>query len=243
MIASLLTLLAIFNAPAAQAQSPTPNVSFTDVAPGMAAPSTNGVIVEGLGLFGTCAHRLAGLKSSTVQFINAGRATISEISPQGYCGTLSQYQSAVTELINYVEANAPAASRLWGGIMLDEEPDWAFTVTQLQTLNTYVSNAMSNTPGISWWYTENATWAGGWSQSQYNSIVGGSIAAPQIYNSYMVAIANTSGKVFQLVTSNANAQYPFNSAAYADGQINGAPYYQQFGTSYNFQWDNRWVAM
>lgn len=40
-------------------------------------------------------------------------------------GVIGQYESAMQQLVSYVEANAPSAGRLWGGIMLDEETNWA----------------------------------------------------------------------------------------------------------------------
>ena len=232
----------------AEAQSPVPNSSFKDVKPGAGAPGTPGIVVEALGMF-SCSYSLSSAESATVNFINSGSATITEISPQSGCGSLSQYESGFASIASYVEAHAPHYSTLWGGIMVDEEPSWGFTVSQLISMNSSLASTMANVPGIPWWYAENATWSGAWSQTDYDHIQNASTTStanaaescPQIYNSYMVGIANNSGSYGMMVTWNGNAQYPFNSETYADGQINGWPYNQQFGTNYNFQWDNHWV--
>ncbi len=126
--------------------------------------------------------------------------------------------------------------------MLDEEPDFGFSVSSLISLNDYVVRQTVSLPGVTFVATEDATWSGAWSQSQYNRIVGTTQPAPQVYNSYMVKIVNASRKVDNLVTWTTTAGYPFNSGSYTTGRIKGAPYVESFGTRKKWDWSNQWQS-
>jgi hypothetical protein len=254
-LATGLVALAALGAGDAMAQSPAPNAYFLDWAPGNHTSTTNGLQVEGLGSIG-CSYSQSSIESAAVYDLNTRRqATIIEISPQSYCGSISQYESLVNNITNYVEKYASThAGNLWGGFILDEEPGFSFTYSQLMTLNTYVSNRLISTPGVTWWYENQGNCSGCWTQAQYdnltlsNSYAG--IAAPQVYNNFMRDQANNSGFNYQMVNCWSGAPYPYDvgctvgmyphtNGSYAAASINGAPWDQRFGTNYNFQWENK----
>jgi hypothetical protein len=205
------------------ALSPTPANSFIDYRPGIIDLSPLGVVVEGLGM-GACAYSLSSIESTTVTYINDQQGVLTEISPQSYCASLSSYESMISSLISYVVAHASMSGTYWGGVMLDEENAWGFSVAQLEALNTSVRNAMINTPGISYYYTEVFSGTGNWSQSSYNGIVTSSIPAPQISTNYMVQLANGLATNGNLVTWSTGYPSPFNTESYSDAKINGTPY-------------------
>jgi hypothetical protein len=229
---------------AAKAQSPSPNVNFIAVKPYGSLASGTGVVVQGLGLGSCTATTLSELESQTVAYLNSGRATISEISPQAICGQIPGYETVIQQLASYVESHATSPAQLWGGIMLHEESGspWNFSPTDYETLNTSVSNTMASTPGISWYYTEVFSCNSGcWTQSDYNAVIGSSYPAPQIVTSYMVQLTNGSNHTIgNLVTWSSNYSAPFNTESYDTGQINGAPYLQDFSQPYTFYWANQW---
>lgn len=192
---------------------------------------------------GACSYSLASVESATVTYINDGDAVLTEISPQSYCASIASYESMISALVSYVEAHASNPGQYWGGIMLDEEDGFGFSVSSLVTLNQYVSTKMGSTPGISWWYSEWFSGSGVWSQANYNSIVHtyGSYAAPQIATTYMVQLANGCCQP-NLVTWSTGYPYPFNSESYADSKINGQPYDHDFyGCSCHVYWDNQFT--
>jgi hypothetical protein len=260
LVVSLATGLAavtVLGADGAMAQSPAPNAYFEQWAPGSYGDNTNGLQVEGVGSLG-CGPSESSIEAQTVYDINTDRqATISELSPQSICGSISQYESLVSQIASYVEANAGSrAVRLWGGIgiLLDEEPGFGFSYSQLVTLNESVYNTMLNTPGVSFWYEDQGNCPGCWTQSQYdnltyNASVGyDGIPAPQVYNSFMAGQANASGFNYQMVICPVGAYYPYDvgcsagmypytNGSYAAASIAGSPYDQQFGTSYGFKWE------
>lgn len=239
----------------AVAQLPQPNAYFENWAPGNHTSTTNGLQVEGLGGI-NCSYSQSSVESATVYDLNTQRqATITEISPQSGCGSISQYESLVDNIVSYVEAHAGSeANHLWGGILLDEEPGFGFSYSQLLTLNTHVSNTLRGTPGITWWYENQGNCSGCWSQSQYNALTCSSssscgIPAPQVYNNFMRDQANNSGFNYQMINCWAGApypydldciagKYPFTNSSYAAAVVNGAAYNQQFGTSNTFEWEN-----
>lgn len=246
-IAILLGTGLISGAPVTDAQSPYPNANFLDVSPGSSYPSGyQGVVVEGLGS-NSCSYSLSSLEQSTVNFLNTPQNTITELSPQSYCASISQYESMISSLINYVNSHASNAGNRWGGIMLDEEAGSAsdcsasgfgFTASQIQTLNNYVYNAVLSTPGIEWFYTEDFTPQGCWGQSTYDNIVANSYLAPQIPNSNMVSLANGSATCCQMVTWSSGYPYPYNSESASVNPINGSPF-----TEFGFNWANRFQGV
>ncbi len=220
------------------AQSPSPNANFLNQNAGTVNLGEQGVVVEGLGM-GSCSYSLSSVESTTVTYLNDSKGTYTEISPQSHCASLSSYESMISSLISYVDGHSSHAGSLWYGVMLDEEPNFGFTVPQLQSLNSYTHNAVLYSSGLTWWSAENATWSGAWSQSQFDSLQSGSIPAPQVYNSYMAAIANGSGANYQLVTWTTDTGSPWNSESYTTGAVHGAPWGQtENGTFY--YWANQW---
>lgn len=239
----------------AGAQSPAPNAYFLDWAPGNHTSTTNGLQVEGLGGI-NCTYSQSSVESATVYDLNTRhQATITEISPQSYCGSISQYESLINGITTYVEDYASSeANHLWGGFLLDEEPGFDFSYSQLVTLNTYVQNRLNSTPGITWWYENQGNCSGCWTQAEYDNLtyISGQYSgnpAPQVYNDFMRDQANSSGFNFQMVNCWAGAPYPYDvgcsvgyyphaNGSYAASSIAGSPYNQQFGTSNNFLWEN-----
>lgn len=247
-------LLSALGASAASAQTPAPNSYFLDWAPGNHTHSTNGLQVEGLGSIG-CSYSLASIEQATVYDLNTLRqATITEFSPQSACGSIAQYESYIDLLVNYVEANSPTyAPRLWGGVLLDEEPGFGFSYTSLVALNGYVNSRMASTPGVSYWYENQGNCSGCWTQAQYDTLTVsssyGGLPAPQVYNNFMRDQANSSGFNYQLVNCWSGAPYPYdvgcssgyypyNNGSYAASSITGSPYNQQFNTTNSFLWEN-----
>lgn len=231
----------------ANAQSPFPNGHFLDVPPGSGYPSGwQGVIVEGLGQI-NCSYSTSSVETSTVNFIQMPNDTITEISPQSVCGTISQYETLISNIIQYVNAHASNAPNRWAGIMLDEEAGSAsdcgasgfgFTASQLQTLNNYAYNAFLNTPGAEWYFTQDAVPSGCWNQSIYNNVVGSSNAAPQIYTTYRASLANGSSSVtgeYNMVTYQTTyTTYYYHSETAAVNAVNGAPF-----SLYGWNWDDK----
>ncbi len=163
-----------------------------DYRPGNLGGTATGIVVEGVGS-GACAFTLASIKAATVHYIRKHKPTWTELSPQRGCATLARYKQMIHGIITYVRARVPGlAATWWAGFMLDEEPNFGFTAAQAISLNKYAVAQTNALPGVTFVFTENATWSGGWTQSQYNRIVGATEAAPQVYNSLMVKIVNNS---------------------------------------------------
>ena len=210
----------------AGAQSPTPTLHMKDVAPGGAFPSgANAVVVEGLGALG-CAYSQSSIQTATVSFLNNGRKTVTEISPQSYCGSVASYESLLNGIKNYVEGHANNPGTYWAGFMLDEEPGFGFSSSQLKTLNNYTENIMVNTPGLSWYFQEDQP--NGWVLSTYNNLLGYSWPAPQVYTGSMASAVNgecsSYGNCTNLVTFWAGAPSPYNSLSYTLSHVNGTPW-------------------
>jgi hypothetical protein len=229
----------------ASAQSPSPTSTFKDYSPSPKASTSShfGVIVEGTGSL-TCATALPYIESRTVTYINRAVPTITEISPQPGCGSISQYESLFTNLTNYVESNASNPGRFWGGIMLDEESSsgW-FTASQDVTLNNALRNTMLGTPGHTWWYTENFSGTNTWSEATWNNITNDSWSAPQIYTSYMKTLVNNAQDNNQImVTWDTGMPAPYNTESYSDGAIGGQPFNVSFGFATTYYWDNQFTT-
>jgi hypothetical protein len=224
----------------ALAQSPPPNVTALDYRPGNLGGTAPGIVVEGVGS-GACAFTLASIKAATVHYLRKHKPTWTELSPQRGCATLARYKQMIHGIITYVRARVPGlAATWWAGFMLDEEPNFGFTAAQAISLNKYAVAQTNALPGVTFVFTENATWSGGWTQSQYNRIVGATEAAPQVYNSFMVKIVNNSHQITNLVTWTRTMPAPFNTRGGASGKIKGKPYSKPFGTGKTRNWSNRW---
>jgi hypothetical protein len=191
-------------------------------------------------------YTLADVETKTVTFINMPNNTITEISPQSGCGTISQYETLISSLVSYVNSHATNPGYRWGGIMLDEEAGsasdcgaqgWGFTAGQLQTLNNWLANYMVYTPGGEWYYTEDSVPQGCWNQSTFNNVVGYSLAAEQSVSGYMVQLINgyvstNAGTV--MVTWSYVYPCPYCSEHGSVDPINGAPY-----GNWGFNWANQ----
>jgi hypothetical protein len=225
------------------AQSPKPNHHFLDWRPSVFnTRSSQGVVVEGVGS-GRCAYSFSSIERATLRYVRAKKAAWTELSPQSACASLKSYESMIHSLVHYVESKAPSDARTyWAGVMLDEEPNFGFSVSSLISLNKYAIAQTVKLPGLTFVSTEDATWAGAWSQRQYDNIVHGTFAAPQVYNSYMVGITNNSRESVNLVTVNPAMPHPFNSASYVTGRIKGSPYEGVFGARVVSHWYNVWQS-
>jgi hypothetical protein len=212
----------------AWAQSPSHTVKMRNFAPGAAYPGTTGKVIEGLGL-GACLYSVSRVEAATVNSLRNGFRTVTEISPQPYCVTsgVASYKSKLRAIYNYVESHTANAAAYWGGFMLDEEPGFGFSASQLRVLNRYIASLMNAAPGVSWYFTENQP--NGWILSTYNSIVGGSWLAPQVYSSSMANAVNaecsTYGRCMNNVTIDGVGSYPWNSPARVAGMINGSAWH------------------
>jgi hypothetical protein len=236
----------------AKAQVPTPTFymyntipgnPFPPKAPGWAA-TANAVVVEGLGVLGPCAYNEDRIKYATVDFINHSLQTVTEISPQSYCGTVDQYVALMQRIRDYVETYAINPGRYWAGFMLDEEPGFGLTRDQLLTLNDQAYLVMYQTPGMSYWFTENQP--NGWVLSDYNAIQDSSWAAPQVYSTQMANAVNDECTTYfmclNLVTVNASsASATWKNYLYVTNLIKacyGSPPVCQ-GPWQNAQWGGR----
>jgi|HubBroStandDraft_3_1064219.scaffolds.fasta_scaffold23826_2 hypothetical protein len=225
------------------AQSPKPNHHFLDWRPSVFnTRSSQGVVVEGVGS-GRCAYSFSSIEKATLRYVRAKKPVWTEFSPQSHCASVKSYESMIHSLIHYVESKAPSdAKTYWAGVMLDEEPNFGFSAASVISLNKYANAQTGKLPGITFVSTEDATWKGAWSQRQYDNIVHGTVAAPQVYNSYMVGIANNSHVSENLVTVNPAMPHPFNSASYVLGRVKGSPYLGAFGTRTTTNWYNVWQS-
>jgi len=185
---------------------------------------SSGMVVEGLGM-GSCTYSLSSVEAWTVTWVNYGYDTFTEISPQSGCGTISQYETWLSQVKSYVESNAGNnAHNYWGGFMLDEETGWGFSASQYETLNAYAYNVMAGTPGVSFLATENRPVQ--WSLGVWNALIADGWIAPQVYSTYDPPIVNgecsTYGICINMVTWESGTTY---SQSGASNVINGAAWY------------------
>lgn len=221
----------------AVAQNPTPSSTFIDVNPGYSKlAGYPGVVVKGLDY--DCGFAESQIGYYTVDWLENYYPVWTEISiyntPE--CpATIQDYKNEVAYLVSYVESSNPSfLADGWLGIMVDEEQDYGFSTSDLETLNAYIQQEMQSTVGVAWWATENDTYS--WSQSTFDTITSSSVAADQISSSYMVSLVNGLGYGGNLVTwTTSGVSYPWTSESYDDGQINGTPFLWQENSSY---WDN-----
>lgn len=244
VIAVCLVLFAAIGPGSARAQSPTPTWWMGDAYPGGSYPSgANAVVVEGLGGINCSQYSLSQIESATVNWMKSNLQTITEITPQTVCGTVSQYETVIGNLIAYVEAYGNNPGRYWGGIMLDEEAGYGFSASSLEAINTYTQNAIQGTPGLSWYFTENPP--EDWSVGTYNSIAENSWLAPQIYNQNDVNSANSACSTYSdcfndvTVWKNNSNGYPWTCASCVTAKINGTPWSSSYwGNGY---WYNMYL--
>lgn len=233
LVAVVVALSAFAISPGdASALSPNPNANFWDSAPGSPNYNHSGVIVEGLGLY-SCSYSLSSLESGTIASLNSSHTTLAEISPQSGCATIAQYETAVKDIENYVSDHLTKSEAYWGGVILDEEPDFGFSYSQLHTLNGYVGNLLTNNPYGGWWFTNLATYSGYWTQAQYTDLTvdANGDPAPQVYTNFEASAANGAGFTENMVTTWSGAPSPYNTASYAWGKIDGNPFEAYFGFS------------
>ncbi len=229
----------------ASAQSPTPAWYMMDTGPGGSFPpigpyhstGANAVVVEGLGSLG-CQYNENNIAYYSLVWVDEGYQTVTELSPQSYCGSLSQYETMIYDINAYMENNSSDPGRYWGGFMLDEEPNFEFSAAQLESLNSYVESLMNGDPGVSYVFTEDQP--NGWVLATYQAITSGSWVAPQVYSTSMANAVNadcsTYGICINDVTSNADDPYPWDDYAYTTSLINGTPWFTgDWGSGY---WSN-----
>lgn len=223
------------SAGAVSAQSPTPANYMEDATPGNGiAPGSTMMVVEGLGSLGCGAYSQNAITSWTGYWVNAGYYTVTEITPQSYCGSVNDYNALIQTVINDI-SNLPYAPGNWGGIMLDEEGQYGFSAAQLASINAYTQSAMGKTPGAEWWYSEDQP--NSWDAGTYNYLLMASYAAPQVYNQNFANAVNNEcyayNNCYNLVTVWAGSQSPFNTFSYAVGAITGNPYNYNYINWYN----------
>lgn len=198
-------------------------------------PSATGWVVEGLGAFG-CPYSQTAMEAYTIEYILFNIPTFTEISPQSGCGTISEYEGLLKNITSAVEGGYGfAAAKYWAGFMLDEEPGYGFSASQLETLNSYAMQLMLTTPGVSWYAGEDQP--NGWTLGTYNAILGDAEPAPQVYSGSMDAAVNsectTYGECSNLVTTFAGNSAPWNSASYAVNHVAGSPFLWGSRSFYN----------
>lgn len=217
-----------------------PSGTYPAIAP-YESQAANAIVMEGLYPCEGSTFSISNIEQWTVYWVNAGYQTVTEITPYGNCAgytSISAYESELQQIEQYVEQNASNPGQYWGGFMLDEEPNYYFSASNLESLNSYTSSLMSQTPGLSWYFSE--AQPNGWVLSTYNSIISGSWPAPQAYTSgtnSMIAAINDecsvhSSECTNLVTINATFSYPYNDYAWVTGQVNGSAWQNGYwGTS------------
>jgi hypothetical protein len=239
LLMSVILVLVAVTATSAKtwAQSPTYNKLMKDLKPGGSYRSSLGQVIEGLGT-GSCAYSQSSIEHATVNSVNSYHDTVTEISPQAHCVSngISSYESIIHGIESYVESNSLDPGRYWGGFMLDEEPGFNFSASQLETLNSYVESLMRGTSGISWYFEENQP--NGWSVSTYNQILEASWPAPQVYSYSMRDAVNSECSTYSNcmndVTVDSQLAYPWDNADWVTGQVHGSPWLSVYWGSSNY---------
>jgi hypothetical protein len=217
----------------AAAQNPFPTGVARNTSPGLSEPNDGAdvLVVEGLGAgLGGCNYTLDLIKYITIAGVNAGRRTITEITPQSGCSSnLQDWKNVIYELVLSVVTQAPNSELYWGGVMLDEEPEfWTSSddVTAFVELNAFTRSLMIAAGGVSWFFTENFVGTNGWSQQEFDLITGESFPAPQIATDYMIQLSNSFYSRYLrpiLVTWSLDYPLDFASLYRAASRINGPP--------------------
>ena len=213
--------------------------SFPPTAPYESA-SPNAIVIEGLYPCEGSNYTTSAVAYWTYLWIQAGYQVVTEITPYAYCQSLGAYESEMATIEKDIEANATNPGRYWAGFMLDEEAGYGFGVSSLQSLNSYVSNMMAGTTGMSWYFEEDQP--NGWILSQYNSVLGNSWPAPQAYTSSMISAINgectTYGNCTNLVTVNSQFAYPYDDYAWVTSQVGEYAWSNSYWG--NSTWVNYW---
>ncbi|NNN21690.1 MAG: hypothetical protein HKL80_06780 [Acidimicrobiales bacterium] len=133
----------------AKAQSPNPYWYIADISTAQGFPTgANAVVVEPLGMIARCnisQYTPNEAISKVARFIrlHGGESqTVLAISPQTICYTsvtdyINAVEGAVTEV--YYAVGASEFVRYFGGVMLNEEPAYGFSASQLDHINQQVS--------------------------------------------------------------------------------------------------------
>ena len=247
-VAARSILLGALVIPAGVMLSTSINAYMMDTFPGHAFPpeapywshTANAVQVFGQGSLG-CASSEASIESAAANWVASGFQTAIEIAPQTVCGSLSQYESLISTIANYM-TGVPNQTVKWGGFMLDEEPNYGFSASQLESLNTYVDNVMINVPGMAWYWVEGQP--NGWSTATYAGILGNSWPASQAYTASMIdainAVANQYGYTWNMLTIGDSQPYPYDDYVYVADQVVGTNWSSTDWGS-GFYWDNQYV--
>jgi hypothetical protein len=213
----------------ASAQSPTPTEwmeSHNDVGfPPAVYPYVTVVQGDEFCDKGGNSAALSALEQWTVKYLQQGKAVVSEITLYGPCGySDATYENDVTALRDYVEANGPAASQKWLGVMLDEEHGYGIAAADLEAINASVTATMATTPGATWWFNEIFAGTGDYTQATFNALLSQSTPAPQVYTTGMANYVNSSGASNILVTWFTGTPGNLKTQAASVGAINGSPY-------------------
>ncbi|MHB1613026.1 MAG: hypothetical protein ACYCYA_01690 [Actinomycetes bacterium] len=220
-------------------QSPAPGLAMEDPRPynGWPPGNVSAEVIEGVGMLGTCAqgstYSYTSVTNQTATTVAYGFKTVTEVTPQSGCGSISAYETAFTNMVNDVVAYAGASmtADYWAGIMLDEEPGYGFSPSQLETLNSYVDNLMSNVAGLPWYFGEDSPV--GWGNPTgglaiYNAVLGNATPAPQAYSSAKITRINaecaTYGNCTNLVTVDTQLSGSYGEPVWVTGQVNGSPW-------------------
>lgn len=240
------------------AQSPAADAYMTDVNSSGSIPAGNAGVIEGLGMIGSCNYSpyTPGQVASTAEaWMNAGEHTVIEVSPQTGCSSLSNYETAISYVIAAIKAGtgSTAFSNHWGGLMLDEEPDYGFTASQLESLNSFLVNNSLDGGKL---FSESSNYPGSpWSQADFESITWGpnsgllQVADPQVYNSNLanytnqgIADGKSTSTVVTCTGDSGAATPPWNSCSYAPGQVNGSAWANYFTwEGSGSTWYNKWT--
>jgi hypothetical protein len=195
-------------------------------------------VVEGLGA-GQCGtstlYTEAKIEGQTVNWVNASQNTVTEITPQATCASLATYEAEMDRIVDYVEAHAAAkAPQYWAGLMIDEEPGFSFTASQLESLNNHHAVKMGGTPGLSWFFLEDQP--NGWVLATYNAILnaGAGWPAPQVYSQSMANAVNSECSTYSqcrnLVTVWTAATPSWNDPEYTYPRVNGPSWYTSYSS-------------
>jgi hypothetical protein len=253
---AVFVMTVIVPIPAAAQTGILPTRYFYDSRPNNGAPPTfpgqssgpQAYVVEGLGAAqgGSCTstnYTEAKIRDQAVSLLNGNHNTVIEITPQKYCASLTTYENLIDRLVTYVLAHTTNASTRFGGIMVDEEPAYGFSATELESLNHWLDQRLISTPGITWYFTEDQP--NGWSLSTYDAILWNSSPAPQVYSQSMANAVNaecsTNFVCQNLVTvGNISNIAPWNSPSYTLPKVNGDAWcvtYSEWGTCSTGWWN------
>lgn len=253
-VAQALGLEAFVLATPSGAQSPTPTWYSENSYPGQNFPPTapdashgpNAVVVEGLGSLACTSYTVSSIEFYTDLWINEGKQTITEITPQTVCGNLTEYKNLILGIFENVETSSSNPGRYWAGFMYDEEPGYGFTPLALESLNSGTKSLMDTTNTFSWYFTEDEP--NGWTSSYksstaeiYEEIVTGSWNAPLVYSTSMLQVVRTACSAdslcTQMVTVHGTAttgiEPPWTDYRTVTGMVLGTPWYEaEWGNGY-----------